>query len=375
MLYLYNNYSLLRTCAELWKALSICSVLFFIRGEVSVITIYDISRETGFSIATVSKVINGYKGVNIKTRETIQKKIEELGYVPNSTARTLTTKRSWLIAVVLAVEGLWNGIVHPHYSQIIQSFQKEIGSFGYDIIFLNPFMGERKLSGLEHCKYRNVDGILLAVNSKFTDEVQDIIEGNIPMVSVETVYNGIPTVISDNVMSATQAMEHLYFLGHRKIAHLAGPLVSIAGRERCEGYKMFLESNGIDFQSKYLVEATDYSPQSGAEAFQVLLHQCWDDLPTAIYLAYDNYAASVIEVLRNQGFRVPKDISIVGNDDLPQASYMTPGLTTVRQNREELGIKAAKLLQEQKEQQKVSSIIAKVPTKLIVRQTTYRKYD
>jgi LacI family transcriptional regulator len=217
---------------------------------------------------------------------------------------------------------------------------------------------------------------MLALSSKFTDQITDILRDDIPKISVETVYDGVPTVISDSKMGARQALEHLYMLGHKKIAHIMAPLDTIAGKERLQAYKDFLESNGLEFNPKYCVEASQYSKSAGAEAVNTLLQQCWDEFPTAIYAAYDDYAFAAKEILSEKGFRVPEDISIVGNDDLPISGYLNPGITTIRQNRDEIGAQAAKILVNAIEKDiKESSKVVRIPTKLIVRQTTFRNIE
>lgn len=337
-------------------------------------TIYDISRETGFSIATVSKVINNYSGVNENTRKVIKAKIEEMGFMPNSTARTLATKKSWMIAIVFEEEQ-GAGIVHPHYSNILQGFKQTAGKLGYDIIFLNSFLGEKRLSFAEHCRFRNVDGVLLVVSANFTDQIKDILDVEIPKVSVETVYPGVPTIISDNKMAGKQAMEHLYMLGHKKIATIAAPQDTIAGRERLQVYREFLKENNLEYRPQFCVEAEKYNKTAGMKAVNLLLQQCRDEFPTAIYAAYDDYACAAKEILTEKGFKIPEDMSIVGNDDLPIASYASPGITTVRQNRDDIGAQAAKILVDmiEKKDQMVYPEITRIPTKLIVRQTTFKK--
>lgn len=336
-------------------------------------TIYDVSKKTGFSIATVSKVINNYTGVSPKTRKLIEEAIKELDFTPNTTARTLATKKSWLIAIILGEESGF-GITHPHFSDILKGFQEKSATYGYDTVFLNSFMGEKKMSYLEHCKYRNVDGVLVAQNAKFTENISSLLNSEIPIVSVETEYPEIPTVISDNKLGAKQALEHLYLLGHRKIAHISSPTArdSQAGRERYEAYVEFLEENNLEFNARYVAEATRYNPSAGEVAANKLLQQCWDDLPTAIFTSSDGYALACINVLKERGFLVPEDISVVGFDDLPYISYIKPGLTTVRQDRNEIGQKAAKILVDIIEKKDIAPGIVRIPTELIVRQTTKR---
>ena len=344
-----------------------------IAKEIFMATIYDVSRETGYSIATVSKVINNYRGVNKNTKKIIEEKIEELGFVPNNTARTLATQKSWLIAIIFEEEQEL-GILHPHYSNILQGFKRVVGKYGYDIIFFNTFLGEKKMTFLEHCKFRNVDGVIIALDKCVSDKIDKLLKSDIPKVSVESIYSGVPTVISDNVMATRQILEHLFMLGHKKIAMIAAPINSTAGAERYKAYREFLDENDLKFEEKYCVEANKYTKEAGIEACNILLQQSWDDLPTAIYAAYDDYACAVRDMFGDRGFRVPEDISIVGNDDLPIAEYTTPGMTTVRQNREKIGEKAAEILVDIIEKRKVmESEVVRIPMDLVVRGTTFRK--
>ncbi len=338
-------------------------------------TIYDVSKKTGFSISTISKVINNYSGVSEKTKKIVLEAIQELDFTPNTTARTLATKKSWLIAIIFGEEKGF-GITHPHFSGILKGFQEKAATYGYDTVFLNSFMGEKKLSYLEHCKYRNVDGVLVALSSKFTETISSLVDSDIPIVSVETIYEGVPTVISDNKSGSKQALEHLYLLGHRKIAHIASSISTKtqSGMERYEAYREFLEKNDIEYNPLYVVEASKYTREAGEIATNRLLQQCWDDLPTAIFTSYDDYAAACIDVLSARGFSVPTDISVVGFDDSPYASYIRPALTTVRQDRNEIGAKAAQVLVSIIEKKDIDvPIITRIPTELTVRQTTIRK--
>lgn len=335
------------------------------------LTIYDISEMTGYSISTVSKVLNNYYGVSEKAKRVIKQAIEETGYTPSHYARTLATQRSWLIGVLYSEEkGL--GIVHPHFNKILESFQVAIGQYGYDTIFLNNSVGTSKMSLLDKCNSRGVDGVMLAGSIKFNEAVQSVLESDLPRVSVETIYPKTCTVISDNRMGTLQALEHLYLLGHRKIAHIASDLKeSIAARERYEAYVEFMDKKGLERKQSYFVEAGKYTRESGEQAVRQLLGQCWDDMPTAIYAAYDEYVAAAVTVLNGQGFRIPEDISLVGFDDLPLCEYVSPSITTVHQDRSSIGREAARIL---------SSLIAgddiyepgviRIPTNLVVRQTT-----
>ncbi|MDF2532729.1 MAG: LacI family transcriptional regulator, partial [Clostridia bacterium] len=307
------------------------------------VTIYDVAKEVGCSPTTVSKAFNNYSGVNAATHKKIMEAADKLGYTPNNNARALATKKTWLLGVLFS-EDVNTGIAHPHFSEILQNFQVRAGEYGYDVVFVNKRLGNREASYLEHCLYRGVDGVLLAANKIFTDEIQSVLSSDIKCVSVETNYPNTHTVISDYRMGSMQAMEYLYFLGHRKIAHIACPLTSVAGQERYDAYKEFLKSKGLEENPKYFVEIKEFKPEEGASAVTQLLQQAWDDLPTAIYCGYDDIACVAMNTLRAQGFRVPEDLSVVGFDNVTISGFTTPALTTIEQDRAAIGQKAADTL-------------------------------
>lgn len=336
------------------------------------VTIYDVAKEAGCSPTTVSKAFNHYSGVNSATYNRIMEAAERLGYTPNNNARALATKKTWLLGVVFSDE-MNTGISHPHFSQILQSFEMRAGEYGYDVVFVNKRLGNREASYLEHCIYRGVDGVLLAANKLFTAEIQSILSSDMKCVSVETNYPDHYTVISDYRMGSLQALEYLYFLGHRKIAHMACPLTSVAGQERYSVYKEFLQSKGLEENPKYFVEIADFRPEEGSKAATQLLQQAWEDLPTAIYCGYDDIACAAMATFKAQGFRIPEDLSIVGFDNVAISGYTTPPLTTVEQDRAAIGSKAADTLIALIEGRELNQDLdTRIPTKLIVRNSCAR---
>lgn len=336
------------------------------------VTIYDVAKEAGCSPTTVSKAFNNYSGVSDATYKKIMEAADKLGYTVNTNARALATKKTWLLGVLFS-EDVNTGIAHPHFSEILQSFQVRAGEYGYDVVFVNKRLGNREASYLEHCKYRGVDGVLLAANKIFTDEIQSVLSSEIKCVSVETNYPNTHTVISDNRMGSLQALEYLYFLGHRKIAHMACPLTSVAGQERYSAYKEFLKSKGLEENPKYLVETKEFKPEDGIAAATQLLQQAWDDLPTAVFCGYDDIACAAMTTFKAQGFRVPEDLSIVGFDNVTISGYTTPSLTTIEQDRAAIGENAADTLIKMIEGRDIDHPIdMRIPTKLIVRNSCAR---
>lgn len=335
-------------------------------------TIYDVAKESGFSVATVSKVFNRYTGVNDKTREHVLITARRIGYVPIQSAQTLVTKKSWLVGVIFK-EDLNQGLIHPHFGGILETFKMEMEKAGYDIIFINRNFSNQNMRYLEHCRYRNVDGALLASSTLPQEEAIAIHHAGIKCVSVEKKYPKIPTVISTNHEGSMNALTYLYSLGHRRIAILASPLSSLSGYERFEAYKYFLKKYNIPYDPNLVSICDTYSDEDGLKKAKELINKSKNNLPTAIFASYDKIAIVLQSMLVNRGISVPNDISIIGFDDIEIASISTPTLTTLRQYRSEIGLKAADLMKRQLNNEKIdTSGIFRIPTELIIRDSTCR---
>ncbi len=337
-------------------------------------TIYDVAQKSGFSVATVSKVFNHYAGVNATTKQKVLIAAKEIGYVPNLSAQTLATNKSWLIGVIFQ-EDLDQGLVHPHFGGILEAFKTTMEKEGYDIIFLNQNFSNLELKYLEHCRYRNVDGVLLASSPLPEKEANAIEKAGFKCVSIENDYRNIPTVISDNIGGTKQILNYLYTLGHKKIAMIVPPTKSLAGRERFQAYKEFLQKQGLPYDENFIVECKEYTPEYALVAARQLLNQCLDNFPTAIFAGYDKIAFTVQKVLIERGYSIPNDISVVGFDDLEIAASITPTLSTVLQNRKEIGKVAAEIMLKRLKNDEESinfNEIYRIPTELKTRNSTCR---
>lgn len=339
--------------------------IYSIRELNLLITIYDIARITGYSPTTVSKVFNGYTDVSQKTRRIILDTAAELGYVPNANARSLTTKRSWTIGV-LFVEPSGSGIRHPYFGGVIEGFMKVATSKGFDLMFISKDIGGRKSGYLEHCKIRGVDGVVVILPDSTDPYFHELMTSSIPMVMLDYDTTVRGSVSSDNIQGSIMAVNYLHDLGHRKIAHISGGLSTFAGERRLKGYEMALNELGIPVNPDYIVEGShiDYSAESGYDAMLKLLRL--KELPTAIFAAEDNLAVGAIQAIREQGLRVPEDFSIIGFDDIEMAKYLTPALTTIKQDTYLLGRSAADMLISCIETGDSTGSIM-LPTELIVR--------
>ncbi|WLR43933.1 LacI family DNA-binding transcriptional regulator [Bacillus carboniphilus] len=330
------------------------------------VTIYDIAKKTGFSVTTVSKALNNYSDVSEKTKKKILEAVEEMNYFPNSSARTLTTKKSWTIGVVF-VESLGLGIKHPFFSEVIESFKKTVEIHEYDLLFVSRNMHNQKKSYLDHFRYREVDGVVVVCSTIDEPQVTELMEDSIPSVVIDMDSQTSSVVYSDSLEGSRLAVDHLVSLGHRRIAHIAGHQQTFAGKERLKGYVDSMTAQKINVESKYIVDGGYFSKEGGYEAMERLLSL--ETPPTAIYAASDSLAIGAIEAIKDQGYEVPEDFSIVGFDDITIAELMYPKLTTIKQQTELIGEKAAKLLLEQITNKEKIVNCVKIPVLLMERES------
>lgn len=327
-------------------------------------TIYDLAKVTGFSITTVSKALNNYSDVSEKTRAKILQAASDMGYLPNAHAQSLSTKKSWTIGVMFA-EANEVGMKHPFFNAIIESFRQATEQQGYDLIFASRNLRNRDMSYLEHFKHRAVDGIVVICSDQMDEQVQTLIRSSIPIVVVDMDTENCSVVFSDNIAGGRLAVDYLYGLGHRKIAHIAGDGTTDAGLARVDGFKQAMARLSLPTPDGYIVDGGFFSVDGGKTAMRRLL--ALEDRPTAVFAAGDQMAIGAIEAIHEAGLKVPEDISVIGYDDIEMVKYITPKLTTIRQDTDAIGQKAADVLIEQIEQKKRTAVTEVIPVELIVR--------
>ncbi|WP_335869527.1 LacI family DNA-binding transcriptional regulator [Bacillus sp. 2205SS5-2] len=333
------------------------------------VTIYDIAKKTGFSVTTVSKAINNYSDVSEKTKKLILEAVEEMKYFPNSSARTLTTKKSWTIGVIF-VESLGIGIKHPFFNEVIESFKQSVEVFDYDLLFASRNLPKHNKSYLDHFRYRGVDGVVVVCSNVEDKQVQELMKDAIPSVVIDLNSQTSSVVFSDNVTGSQLAVDYLYSLGHRKIAHIAGHEKTFAGQQRLKGYIESMKSLSLDVQEEYIVNGDYFSQEGGYRAMKKLLKL--ESRPTAIYASSDSIAIGAIEAIKDIGLDVPHDFSIIGFDDIALAQHVSPSLTTIKQQTDIIGQKAADLLLQQINQKEKVIEQIQVPVKLMVRNSCKR---
>lgn len=308
-------------------------------------TIKDIAKTCNVSVATVSKALNHATDISAETAERIRKAARELGYFPNAAARSLKTNRSFNLGILFAEYGilgeLIKGQVHEFFVQVINNFQVAVEREGYDVTFITHHIGDTKMSYFEHCKYRNFDGVMIAGVDFDDPEVLELVNSDIPAVTVDHVFDYRSAVTLDNVQGVRDLVHYIYGKGHRKIAFIHGDDVTVTKYRLASFYKT-CEELGISVPSEYVRAAHFHDPASCAAATGELL--ALRDRPTCIMYPDDFAYIGGMEEIEKHGLCIPDDISVVGFDGIYLSQIFRPRLTTVKQDTEKIGIEAAKLL-------------------------------
>ena len=327
-------------------------------------TIYDIAKKTGYSVSTVSKVLNNYSDVGEKAKKIVNEAVEELGYYPSSSARTLSTKRSWTIGVVF-VEDSGIGMEHPFFNAVIESFKKNAEREGYDLLFASSKIGKEERSYLDHFLYRGVDGVVVVCSTMNTPDVDKLIESDIPSVVIDLDTRGVSAVYSDNLHGSELAVDYLHELGHTKIAHIAGNEQLYVGVQRLKGFVHTMKKHNLSIPDEYIIDGGFFSFEDGKKAMEQLLKL--EDRPTAVFVAGDMMAIGAMAAVKEHGLQVPEDVSIVGFDDIQISQFITPALTTIRQDTFLIGKTATSMLIEQINLKKKQYMSVKIPVSLVKR--------
>ena len=308
------------------------------------VTIKDISKKCGVSPATVSKALNGYGDIAPQTLEKVKKAAEELHYMPNSAARLLKTNRSNNIGVVFEDDAL-SGLTHDCFSRMLNSARSELERRGYDMTFIGARVGGS--SFLEHVRYRNCDGVLIA-NSDFTStRVRELIDSGIPVVTVDYVFDNISSVMSDNVDGAYRLTKYLLEAGHTRIGFIHGERSSVTAK-RLSGFFRALSDHGVDVPDSYVLEGRYRDTKLAALMTRSLMEL--PKPPTAIMFPDDYACIGGMNELEEMGFSIPGDVSVAGYDGINLSQIIRPELTTYYQDAEAMGSESGRKLVEVIEQ-------------------------
>ena len=327
------------------------------------VTIKDVAAKCGLSISTVSKAFNNYADISAETREVVQRAAKEIGYYPNAIARTLKTNRSYNLGVLFQEES-GTGLTHAFFAQLLQAFKAEAEKHGYDITFINHNIGRSGMTYLEHCRYRNVDGVVIICVDFYAPEVVELVAGDIPVVTIDHIFANRSCVLSENVEGMQNLVTHAASLGHRRIAYVHGEKASVT-ENRITGYYRGLAAYGIAANPDYLVASVYDNPEAGAAALRQLM--ALPEPPTCIILQDDHAALGALDAAAELGIRIPEELSIAGFDASPFARMCRPRLTTVAQDTERMGCQAALYLIDRIENPRTAgSETAMIPTQLVI---------
>jgi len=307
-------------------------------GGSNVVSMKDIARRCGVSVATVSKALNGQPDIGEETRERINAVAAEMGYMTNSAARALKTSRTYNLGVLL-VDERRNGLTHEYFSALLESFKVEAEAHGYDITFINRNVGGRTTSYLQHCKYRGVDGLAIACVNFSDPQVREVADSGLPLVTFDYMFPNRMAVMSDNVSGMENLVRYVYEKGHRKIAYIYGDKSAVT-KERLTGFHNACEGLGLEIPEEYMKESLYHDPERCALATKKLM--ALEERPSCILFPDDFSAIGGVRALAELGLRIPEDISVAGYDGINLAQVI--GLTTFCQNAQVLGRTGAQKL-------------------------------
>ena len=300
--------------------------------------IQEVARLANVSTATVSRVLNGSPKVKPATFERVKKLIDELHYIPNTSARTLRVGRSRLLGLIVS------DINNPFFPELIDDFEARARMRGIDVIFTHTnYQAER----LEHCLQRlierNVDGIAICTSETNPDAFEFAARHHCPFVLMgqegpKTPYNNIQV---DHQSGALEAITHLHQLGHRNIGFISGPVSFESTRARYQAFLAAMESCSLKVRAPWVVEG-DLHMQGGQAAMEQIL--TGKSAPTALLCTNDLMAFGALRALHQRNISVPEEFSMIGFDNLPVCDMVTPPLSSVDISRREIASHAFRML-------------------------------
>jgi LacI family transcriptional regulator len=329
-------------------------------------TIFDVAERAGVSIGTVSRVINNRDRVRPETRERVLQAIRELDYHTNAFARGLAIQQTDALGLVIPQ------VNDSFFFQIVRGVEDAAAAAGYSLLIASQPRAPVEHRYLQLFRRGNVDGMILAAIDAHGHEVAQIVKRGVPITLVQLdIGKNIPTFLADNYGGARALAEHLIEHGYKRIAYITGTDYTPDNRERLRALRDVLTENRLKLRDEYVVQG-NYLVGSGAQAMRTLLDL--PERPDAVFAANDQMAIDAMMVAQERGVRIPEDVAVVGFDDIPMASYISPALTTVHQPIYELGWRAAQLTLEMikannEERTLAAPRLVLLPTSLVIRRS------
>ncbi len=301
-------------------------------------TINDVAKRAGVSPVTVSRVLNSAPNVNPATRERVNRAIADLGYVPNVVARSLRSRRTRSLALILP------DITNPFWPTVARGVEDAAQQGGYSVLLCNSDENaEKQARYLEVVASQQVDGVIIAPCDSDSSKLSILRDRGVATVVIDRRIDDwdVDTVRGDSVGGAHALIRHLVELGHTQIVMLTGPADTSTSQDRVAGYEAALMHAGLPIDPR-LIRYGEFRESSGHEMMQALLDEC--PIITAVFAANNAIAVGALQALGERGLRVPQDIAVVCFDDLSPASQLFPFLTVAEQPAYEMGLEAARLL-------------------------------
>ena len=301
-------------------------------------TIKDVANLAGVHPSTVSRVINDNSRISEKTKNKVLLIIKKLGYTPNAIARGLKTKRTQTLGMLIP------DITNPFFAELARGVEDAANKNNFNVILCNTDDKLKKeRTYLEILRGKRVDGLILGTAHIRDKSILELEKKKFPYILVSRNIEGLDKncVIVDDVAGGIMVTEYLTKLGHRRIAHITGPLKTRSALNRLKGYKLALKKYEIEYRDE-LVGEGDFRIKGGYQVMKRFLKLA--EPPTAIFAANDLLALGAIQVILKKKYHIPEDFCIIGFDDIRLASFVYPPLTTVRQPMLEMGALAVKML-------------------------------
>lgn len=328
------------------------------------VTIYDVAREAGVSMATVSRVVNNNPNVKPQTRKKVFEAIERLGYRPNAVARGLASKKTTTVGVVIP------DISNAIFAEVARGIEDIANMYHYNIILCNADKKkDKEIRVINTLLEKQVDGLLFMGGTVTEEHSQAFKTANVPIVLCATTdENGeIPSVDIDHEAAAFDAVQVLIKQGHTSIGMISGTLQDPAnGYARFQGYKRALQNAGISYDEE-LVRIGNYRYESGVDAMKYFLEL--SNRPTAVFSATDEMAIGAIHCIQDFGLKVPEDISVISVDNSRMASMVRPQLTAVAQPMYDIGAVSMRLLTKLMKKETVEHAKVVLPHEIVTRQS------
>lgn len=325
------------------------------------ISIREVAAAARVSVATISRVLNGKGPIHPDTRQRVLEVVADLGYVPHSGARSLSTRQTSSVGVILP------DVYGEFFSELIRGIDQAAKRAGYHVLVSGSHSDPAEVDALLRALHGRVDGLIVMASMRNAGAIR--IPPGVPAIFLgdPPSQGGHPSIRIDNAGGARAVAEHLLDLGHRRIAVISGPAENSDAEARLLGFRAALAARGLDLEPELLAQG-DFREESGRAAAQALA--ALEERPTAIFATNDAMAIGCLSALREAGLSVPGDIAIAGFDDVPIARYLSPPLTSVRVAIAEMGERAMARLLAGLEGRGAEPLEETIPAALVARAST-----